>query len=200
VSAGAPGAPLPDGDLERVRALHASGLLGEHLRPRFAAVAQRAADIFDVPLALVSMIDAEEQHLCAAGGTLATAVRAAGERLPRPQAVCAHVVASAESLVIEDVARDPRFAERPLLAEHGLRFYAGVPLRDGEGAVLGSLALMDSAPRAFSERELRLLETMARDLMASVLNPGEEAGDSVPPPQPADEEAPSATVGQPVPP
>ena len=194
------GAPVPDGDRERVRALRASGLLGERLRPRFAAAAQRAADIFDVPLALVSMIDAEVQHLCAAGGTLAAAVRASGERVARAQAVCAHVVASAENLVVEDVARDPRFAEYPLLAENGLRFYAGAPLRDGDGAVLGSLALMDTAPRAFSDRELRLLQAMARDLMASVLESGEEASKGTVTVEPPDEEASSATVGQPVPP
>jgi predicted PurR-regulated permease PerM len=195
-----PGLPVHDGDLERVRALHASGVLGEHLRPRFAAAAQRASDIFDVPLALVSMIDAEVQHLCAAGGTLAGAVRAGGERVARPQAVCTHVVASAESLVVEDAARDPRFADHRILSNHGLRFYAGAPLRDGGGAVLGSLALLDTAPRAFSERELRLLEAMARELMASVLEPA-GAGPTAEPPAPApDAETPSATVGQPVPP
>lgn len=197
--AGPAPAPVPDGDVERVRALHASGVLGEHLRPRFEAAAQRAADIFDMPLALVSMIDGDVQHLCAAGGTLSGAVGDVGERIPRSLAVCAHVVAGAHCLVVEDVARDPRFAENPVLIERGLRFYAGAPLCDDRGAVYGSLALLDTEPRAFSPRELRLLESMARDLMASVLHPGEAASTSLAPAPASDEEAPSATVGQSVP-
>jgi len=193
-------APVPEGDAERVRALQASGVLGEHVRPRFEAAAKRAADIFDMPLALVSMIDADVQQLCAAGGALSAAVRKGGEQRPRAQAVCAQVVASADSLVVEDVARDPRFADNPMLGEHGLRFYAGVPLRDGGGAVLGSFALLDTEPRVFSPRELRLLEAMGKDLMATVLDPGDAAGTSSPPAPAPDDDAPSATVGQPVPP
>jgi predicted PurR-regulated permease PerM len=197
-AAGDGSAPLPEGDADRVRELQASGVLGEPLRPRFEAAAQRAADIFDVPLALVSMIDAEVQQLCAAGGALSAAVREGGGQRPRSLAVCAHVVASDDSLVIEDVARDPRFADNPMLGEHGLRFYAGVPLRGAGGAVYGSFALFDSEPRVFSPRELRLLEAMGKDLMASVLDGGTAA--SSPPAQAPDDELPSATVGQPVPP
>ena len=174
-------APVPAGDAERVRALQASGVLGEHLRPRFEAAAQRAAEIFDMPLALVSMIDADVQHLCAAGGALSAAVRQGGEQRPRAQALCAHVVASADKLVVEDVARDPRFGDNPMLGEHGLRFYAGVPLRGEGGAVYGSFALLDSEPRVLSPRELRLLEAMGKDLMDSVLDQGEAAAPSTPP-------------------
>jgi GAF domain-containing protein len=199
-AAGQHGAPVPADDAERVRALQASGVLGEHLRPRFEAAAQRAADIFDTPLALVSMIDADVQHLCAAGGALSAAVRKDSGNLPRSQSVCAHVVASADNLVVEDVARDPRFADNPMLGEHGLRFYAGVPLRGEGGAVYGSFALLDSEPRVLSPRELRLLEAMGKDLMDSVLGQGEAAAPSTPPAPAPDEDESSATVGQPVPP
>ena len=132
--------------------------------------------------------------------TLLAKFRGLSTSVPRAQAVCAHVVAGADSLVVEDVARDPRFGDNPMLAEHGLRFYAGVPLRDGSGAVLGSFALLDSEPRVFSPRELRLLEAMGKDLMATVLDPGEAASAGSLPHQAPDDDAPSATVGQPVPP
>ena len=170
-------APVPAGDAERVRALQSSGVLGDHLRPRFEAAAQRAAEIFDMPLALVSMIDADVQHVCAAGGALSAAVRQGGEQRPRAQALCAYVVASDDKLVVEDVARDPRFGDNPMLGEHGLRFYAGVPLRGEGGAVYGSFALLDSEPRVLSPRELRLLDAMGKDLMDSVLGQGEAAAE-----------------------
>ena len=200
-------APLPEADIERVRALRASGVLGDHLRPQFESAAKRAADIFDVPLAMVSMIDEDTQYLCATSGSLAIAVRAAADgppgnvAIPRSLSVCAHVVTSAESLIVEDVARDPRFANNPVLRERGLRFYAGAPLRDAAGSVYGTLCLLDTKPRSFTDREVRLLEAMAVELMGSVLSDTNQ-------PEPVGEatrglgdkpELSSATVGQPVP-
>jgi predicted PurR-regulated permease PerM len=201
-------APIPQADVERVRAMRASGVLGLHLRPLFEQAAKRAADVFDVQLAMVSMIDDEQQLICGASGPLAAAVRdpestdGSHQSIPRSLSVCGHVVASAETLVVEDIARDPRFASNPVLSERGIRFYAGAPLRDAEGAVYGSLCLLDTAPRAFSEREARLLEGMAGDVMTSVLGEhaagadGEEADTGAAGP---DVEPPSATVGQLVP-
>jgi len=200
-------APVPEGDFERVRALRASGVLGEHLRPQFDSAAKRAADIFDVPLAMVSMIDEDTQHIIAASGSLAVALRGAADgpsgtvAIPRSLSVCGHVVSSAETLIVEDIARDPRFASNPVVRERGLRFYAGAPLCDAAGAVYGTLCLLDTKPRAFTQREVRLLEAMARELMSSVLGQasGPELAAQATPPVDVKPQSSSATVGQPVP-
>jgi GAF domain-containing protein len=78
------------------------------------------------------------------------------------------VVAVDEVLVIEDVTKDPRFAGNPLLLEKGIRFYAGAPLRTAAGLILGSLCVIDTKPRTFSEEESRTLQSMADELMARV--------------------------------
>jgi predicted PurR-regulated permease PerM len=204
-------APVPEGDFERVRALRASGVLGEHLRPQFDSAAKRAADIFDVPLAMVSMIDEDTQHIIAASGSLAAAVRdralgptdrpTGNVAIPRSLSVCGHVVASAETLIVDDIARDPRFASNPVLRERGLRFYAGAPLRDAGGSVYGTLCLLGTKPRSFTEREVRLLEAMALELMSSVLGQenGPEGTGQAEPLADVKPELSSATVGQPVP-
>ncbi len=203
-------APVPAADVERVRALRASGVLGEHLRPQFEVAAKRAADVFDVRLALVSMIDDELQLICGVGGELAGSVQAittdSGEQpaIPRSLSVCGHVVASAETLIVEDIARDPRFANNPVLHGRGLRFYAGAPLRDARGTVYGSLCLLDTAPRVFTERETRLLEGMAAELMGEVLKKLDGSQNTAsaavaPALPPHDLEPPSATVGQAIP-
>ena len=82
----------------------------------------------------------------------------------RELSVCGHVIANNEVLVVEDLARDRRFANNPLLKERGLRFYAGAPLRSNN-LPIGSLCILDIKPRRLSEREKRLLEVMAEDVM-----------------------------------
>lgn len=157
-------AALPDDDLARVQALRDSGALGEHLRPIFDALAKRAADVFDTALAQVSLIDEEQQI---AQGT-SVPVDAQARATPRAQSMCAHAVAASRTLVVPDVLRDPRFASNPLLRERAIRFYAGVPLRDADGHVLGTLCLLDTQPRSLNPREVLLLETMAGDVMAAI--------------------------------
>lgn len=84
--------------------------------------------------------------------------------------------ANDELLVVEDLARDRRFANNPLLRERGLRFYAGVPLRSNN-LPIGSLCILDVKPRRMTEREKRLLQIIGEDVMEEI-----ERRDSVGPP------------------
>ncbi|TFY98833.1 AI-2E family transporter [Ramlibacter rhizophilus] len=214
-AAGHEPAPLPEDEPQRLAALRGSGILGESHRPAFDRMARRAADIFDVPIALVTVVDEELQHVVgssdaasgtgrdapagdagappARGGALANAFRWA-----RSDSVCSHVVHEKSTVVVEDVARDPRFAGNAALQAQGVRFYAGAPLADPQGQVFGALCLMDTQPRELSERERRLLQTMAQDLMEPLF-----AAPVASPETPADEppaaSSASTTVGQPVP-
>ena len=162
-------APMAENDRERIEALEASGLLDPALRPALDAFAKRAADVFDSADAQVSLVDAAHQFAQGSAkpqpDTPAGASAAAS--VPREQSVCAHVVASNEALVVPDIARDPRFAGNPVLRERGTRFYAGVPLRDRAGHTLGTLCLLDTAPRQLNTRDVVLLERMATDVMAA---------------------------------
>src|SRR5690606_42086037 len=111
-------------------------------------------------------------------------------------ATCAHVVGMAEAVVVPDLAKAPRFAANPYLRSKGLRFYAGAPLRLRRGGAIGTLCLLDTEPREFSERDMKLLQSMAQDLMEAIAeradHPEVQAGDQ----GPAPESKPSATVGQ----
>jgi GAF domain-containing protein len=78
------------------------------------------------------------------------------------------VAAADEVLVCEDVTKDPRFADNPLILEKGIRFYAGAPLRTSDGVVLGSLCVIDMEPRQFSEADRDRLQAMADEVMAGL--------------------------------
>ena len=71
-------------------------------------------------------------------------------------------------LVVEDIAKDERFANNPFLLEKGIRFYAGAPLRTSSNCVLGSLCVIDTKPRSFGEKDRKLLQIIADELMSKV--------------------------------
>jgi GAF domain-containing protein len=92
----------------------------------------------------------------------------ASRQVPREESVCGHVVATDEVVVSEDVTKDPRFTNNPLVLEKGIRFYAGAPLRTSSGLALGSLCIIDMEPREFSDEDRVRLQQMADDLMAEL--------------------------------
>jgi hypothetical protein len=104
-----------DDEAERLRALHASGLLQHPPVRLFHDAAQKAAHAFGVKYAQVSLVDRDWVHT--PGGLLAadgTPPEQAG--LPRDQAICSYVVHDHAPVVVNDVARDPRFADNPVAA------------------------------------------------------------------------------------
>jgi GAF domain-containing protein len=166
-------APIPAEDMARVRALRASGALDPRARLVFDAISRRAADIFDVELAVVASIGESEQTINGSFGFLrsdaATEARLNGDDLnvPRLLSMGGHVVANGKTLVVPDVAKDLRFANNPVLKGRA-RFYAGAPMRDEGGQVISTLCLLNSEPLAFSERDLKLLEALAADTMQAL--------------------------------
>jgi GAF domain-containing protein len=111
-----------------------------------------------VPIALVSLIDAERQWFKSCQG-LTT------RQTSRDLAFCAHAVQRKADLVVADTWLDDRFADNPLvLDEPRIRFYAGAPLILDDGTCLGTLCLLDTRPRQLSSSELSLLHDL-RDLV-----------------------------------
>lgn len=158
--------PLPAQEQTRLAALQASGALDPSRSVHLDRVARKVADAFETPIGLVSLIDDSFQLWKGAAGLPADLDKI--RHAPREVSICAHVVASNAPLVIEDTARDSRFARNPFLREHGLRFYAGVPLRTASGHVIGSLCVIDTKPRTLTPREVRLLQVIADELMAEL--------------------------------
>jgi len=99
--------------------------------------------------------------------------------------------------VVPDVTKDLRFAGNTALRERGIRFYAGAPLRAEGNHIIGTLCVLDNEPHSLNQREARLLEAMADDLMKGLAVNVAQWGDPLPGSAVAGE--PSATVGQLVP-
>ena len=94
-------APIPENEEERMEALRALNLDGSHKDAGMDRVTKRVARIFDVPIALVSLVDEEHQNFY--GQTGLSESLAASRQSSRAESVCGHVVASNEVLVVEDL-------------------------------------------------------------------------------------------------
>ncbi len=151
-----PAAPCPPDEVPRLRALATYDIMDTPPDPRIDVFVRMAAQFYDVPTSLVSLIDKDRQWFKAAVGIDV-------KQTPRELAFCAHAILSpAEVLVVEDATRDPRFADNPLVTgAPNIRFYAGAPILDGEGYALGTLCIVDSKPRTLDETGRRRLADMA---------------------------------------
>ena len=159
-------APIPADEEERLAALTELNLLDTEAEPVFDRITAKLARVFEVPIALISLIDRDRQFFKSQTGLPEDLAKA--RQTARNVSVCGHVVAKNQVMVIEDLARDRRFANNPLLKEHGIRFYAGVPLLAPNGQPIGSLCLLDMKPRQLTEREKRLLQEYANEVMEEI--------------------------------
>lgn len=148
-------APLPKNEAERLAALYELKILDTPPDERFDRITRLTSAIFDVPIALVSLVDRDRQWFKSACGLDAKGTS-------RDTSFCAHAILQEDALVIPDALRDVRFEDNPnVTGEPNVRFYAGYPLSTIEGHKIGTLCLIDRRPREFTVREHELLRDLA---------------------------------------
>jgi PAS domain S-box-containing protein len=149
-----PAAALPRDEDARLHALHSLAVLDTPAEERFDRITRVASALFDVPIALVSLVDANRQWFKSCVGLDLP-------ETPRAVSFCAHAILGRGTLVITDTLADERVADNPFVTgEPHVRFYAGRPLRAGDQP-LGTLCLIDLRARTLDERELGLLDDLA---------------------------------------
>jgi serine/threonine protein kinase len=143
-----------DPEAERLAAVRDSNLLDTPPDAEFDRMTALAARIFDVPVALLGLVDEDRVWLKSRQGLDVA-------ELDRTRGFGSIDALHEDTLVIEDVTTDPRTADLPGSAESTYRFYAGVPLRTADGYNLGSFAIADVRPRHLSPTEIATLEDLA---------------------------------------
>lgn len=124
---------------------------GKASEPAFEKIVALAADLFDVPMAAITIIG-DGRRWCAAS------VGLEGAGTPICHSFCGQTIKAPDVLVVPDASKDPRFRDLPLVTESGVRFYAGAPLRAESGFEMGVFCIMDTKSRTpLSAREERLL-------------------------------------------
>ena len=149
-------APLPEDEERRIKTLKELQILDTKMEARFDQITRIAAAAFDVPIALVTLVDQDRQWFKSRFGLSVT-------ETPRDQAFCAHTILDTKVMIVRDTLLDPRFADNPMvIGEPRIRFYAGYPLTLPNGISPGTLCLINTRPRDLDEAKLGLLRDLGR--------------------------------------
>lgn len=151
----------PWNEADRLAALHAYDILDTEREPAYDDIAALIARLCDAPIGVINLIDADRQWFKAEFGL---GVR----ETPLETSFCRHALLEQERMVVPDAALDLRFACNPLVTEApGLRFYAGVLLKDESGLPLGTLCILDTKPRpdGLTDLQTQALDVLSRQVM-----------------------------------
>lgn len=129
---------------ERLNNLYQYRILDSGTETAFDDITMLATKIFNVPIAIISLVDAERIWFKSYHG-------------------CASAIMSDEIYIVKEAREDPRTLANPLVVgELGLQFYAGVPLKTREGYRIGTLCIIDKEPRSLSVHEISMLRQLGR--------------------------------------
>lgn len=140
-------ASMPENEVERLQALHSLNLVESSGDEKFDRYTRIAAAMFNVPYALVSIVDADRQWFKSTYGTDV-------DQTPRDVSFCGHAIHHPDVMVVNDAISDSRFGDNPIvLGPPNVRFYAGTPLTLPSGHAVGTLCILDNRPREFSKED-----------------------------------------------
>jgi PAS domain S-box-containing protein len=172
--------PLPAfaDETDRLSALRAYGILRTEAEAAFDEIVDLASRLCDAPIALISLVDEEEQWFKARVGLDVCTT-------PRDVSFCDHAMRGAAVMVVPDAKLDLRFSDNSLVtgAPH-IRFYAGAPLVSADGYPMGALCVIDTRPRpdGLSDLQAHALSVLANQVMTQLelrkaLKTGRSTGD-----------------------
>lgn len=146
---------LPENESLRVETLGRMDLIGVDDDERCQRYARLVRRLFDVPMAAVTIVGPNDQWFRGREGLAVSGT-------PREVSFCGHAILQAEPFYIPDASKDDRFADNPLVTgEPHIRFYASCPLFLPGDIAIGTLCVIDSAPRTLDDTQLQLLRDLA---------------------------------------
>ncbi len=146
-------------DPARIAAVRGLGVLNSRLRDPLEQFTGQAAKAVGAPVASISLLDGERQYFVTIHGIPST--DAPMRHCPVQQSICQYTVASNAPQAIHDLRDDPRIGRALPLAGLEVLAYLGVPLRAPDGAVVGSLCVVDGRPRAWSSADITVLTELS---------------------------------------
>ncbi len=140
---------------ERIKALHKYELLDTPPDGSFDKMAELAAKIFNVPIAIISLVDTDRIWFKSHFGLDIN-------QIDREPGLCASAILSDDIYLIEDAKNDPRCLSNPLVTSgFGLQFYAAAPLTTKGGHNLGTFCIIDKRQRHINSDQQVMLKQMA---------------------------------------
>lgn len=149
-----PASPQAAREDRRQRAVESLAISAGESQPRLDRIVRLAQTFFRVPTVSITVLDRDNAWFAGSVGLEVTEV-------PRVETFCDHTTAADAVTVVEDARADERFSSLPLVARDGVSFYAGAPLRDGQGNVVATFCLFDTEPRHLDGEQMATFLDMA---------------------------------------
>ena len=155
---------IPHNEKARLSALKSYQVLDTLPESEFDDITQIASEICGTPIALISLIDEKRQWFKSRVGLDAA-------ETPREISFCGHAINEPDRIFeIQDSREDARFKDNPLVEdEPNVIFYAGSPLVDPSGHVLGTLCVIDHEPNNLNDGQKRALKSLGRQVVKQLV-------------------------------
>lgn len=156
----------------RIAELHTLDVFFTPLEARFDRITRLARKALRVQAAAITLVDQERQWFKSVDGW---DVR----ELPRSRSLCSQTVEKGEPIIVKDLLKDPEYASHPMVAKGPkFRFYAGFPLVDPSGTVIGTFCVFDTKPRSITRSDVQSLwdagESAQKELLTNELREAQQ--------------------------
>ena len=150
---------FPENENERLNAVKEYKLLDTLPEEDFDNITNLVANICDVPISLITLLDADRNFLKSHYGI-------PFNESPRNISFCGHAILDKSPIfIVEDATKDERFHDNPLIKDHNVAFYAGVPLINPDGFPLGTLCIYDVKPKQLNKQQQEAMITLAKQVV-----------------------------------
>ncbi|HEX2576458.1 MAG TPA: GAF domain-containing protein [Aquihabitans sp.] len=144
-------------DPRRIQAVERAGLVNGPAEDAFDRLTELAAMATKTRRACITVVDADHYRYKSTVGVPEGSVHPG----PVEESFCRYVVGSSRPFYVTDASADPRTVDHPAIELHGIGAWAGYPIEDEDGWVLGTFCLIDDKPRVWTDSDLSILATLA---------------------------------------
>jgi GAF domain-containing protein len=154
--------PIPANETDRLKALESYNVVSDSAKEGFVRLVRLALATCDVPIAFISLVNSDRTRFIAKTGINT-------DEIPREKSLCQYAIMNRFLLFVEDAAKDERFSDKLHVAgSPQIRFYAGQPLIDKDGYILGCFSIADHVPRQINEKQKEILKILADEAFAQI--------------------------------
>ncbi|MGB3145313.1 MAG: ATP-binding protein [Maribacter sp.] len=152
-------APIPENESARIEKLRYYDILDTDAEEMFDDLTKLAAQILEVPICTISLIDEDRQWFKSKIGI-------EDKETSREISFCQYTIMEDDIFEVEDAVKDERFKDNPLVTGNpGIRFYSGAALRDEDGHAIGTLCAIDLVPRRFTQKQQMALKWISNTVL-----------------------------------